>query len=242
MTESLKGKVVLVVGATGGMGGATARATARHGASVIAVGRNGAALRDLARTITDAGGQVSTYAAIASDLAQMEEAVRAGIGHFGRIDGVVNAVGGNITQRALEEITEDGWREVLAANLDAAFSVTKAILPVFRSQQDGLLLHIASSAAKKPDQSGAAYQAAKAGVVGLAHATMVEERQHGVRVTVLFPGLTDTPLVAKRPVPVSADVMAHALHPDDIANVCTALLALPGRAYVPEIELYPSRL
>lgn len=242
MTGRLSGQVVLVVGATGGMGSATARAAAREGALVVAVARNDEALRELAAVIVDEGGQVWTQAAAAANLSQMELAVGGAVERFGRIDALVNAVGGNITQRSLEHLTQAGWREVLAANLDAAFCATKSVLPVFRAQGNGLILHIASSAAKKPDQSGAAYQAAKAGVVGLAHATMVEERQHGVRVTVLFPGLTDTPLVAKRPTPVPADVMAHALHPDDVADVCTALLALPPRAYVPEIELYPSRL
>lgn len=242
MTGRLSGQVVMVVGATGGMGRATAEAAARDGALVAAVARNDDALQELAATIVYEGGQVWTKTAAAANLSEMQDAVHGAVEHFGHIDALVNAVGGNITERSLEHLTQAGWRKVLAANLDAAFCATKAVLPVLRAQGNGLILHIASSAAKKPDQSGAAYQAAKAGVVGLAHATMVEEREHGVRVTVLFPGLTDTPLVAKRPTPVPADVMAHALHPDDVADVCIALLALPPRAYVPEIELYPSRL
>lgn len=242
MSDPLAEKVVLVAGATGGMGGAVARAAARRGAAVVAVARNGDALGELAESITADGGRVWTHVGAAVDLDQMEAAVAAGVREFGHIDAVVNAVGGNITDRSLEVLSESGWRDVLAANLDAAFSVTRAVLPAFRAQADGLLLHITSSAAKKPDQSGAAYQAAKSGVVGLAHATMQEERQRGIRVSVLFPGLTDTPLVTKRPVPVPADVMAHALHPDDVADVCLALIALPSRAYVPEVELYPSRI
>ncbi|QPE03454.1 SDR family oxidoreductase [Microbacterium schleiferi] len=242
MGDPVAGKVVLVAGATGGMGSAVARAAALRGAAVVAVARNGDALADLADAVTAEGGRVRTHVAAAADPGQMRAAVEAGVQEFGRIDAVVNAVGGNITDRALEVLSEAGWRDVLAANLDAAFSLTQAALPLFRAQGDGLLLHITSSAAKKPDQSGAAYQAAKSGVVGLAHATMQEERERGIRVSVLFPGLTDTPLVAKRPVPVPAEVMAHALHPDDVADVCLALLALPPRAYVPEVELYPSRI
>jgi NAD(P)-dependent dehydrogenase (short-subunit alcohol dehydrogenase family) len=87
-----------------------------------------------------------------------------------------------------------------------------------------------------------AYQAAKAGVVGLAHGTMEEERANGIRVTVLFPGFTDTPLVLQRPVPPSPAELAMALQPEDVAAACLFVLGLPARAYVPELVLYPSRL
>ena len=90
---------------------------------------------------------------------------------------------------------------MIAANLSAAFNLTQAVVPVLRSQGGGLIIYVSSAAAKKPDRSSVAYQASKAGVVGLAHGTMEEERQHGIRTTVIFPGLTDTPLVLKRPTP-----------------------------------------
>lgn len=86
-----------------------------------------------------------------------------------------------------------------------------------------------------------AYQASKAGLVGLAHGTMEEEREHGLRVTVLFPGLTDTPLVLKRPTPTPPEVLARALQPEDVAAACLFVLRLPPRAHVPELLLYPSR-
>jgi NAD(P)-dependent dehydrogenase (short-subunit alcohol dehydrogenase family) len=87
-----------------------------------------------------------------------------------------------------------------------------------------------------------AYQASKAGVVGLAHGTMEEERQHGIRTTVIFPGLTDTPLVLKRPTPTPPEVLANALQPEDVAAACLFVLRLPARAWVPELLLYPSTL
>ncbi len=238
---ALTDRVVAVAGATGGMGRATALAAAAAGATVVAIGRRREALDDVVAQIAANGGVALAAPGRIDDVEAMSRVISKAVDNFGRVDALVNAIGGNITERALTVLSPAGWRDVLAANLDAAFALTQAVLPTFRAQQDGLLLHIASSAAKKPDQSGAAYQAAKSGVVGLAHATMEEERANGVRVTVLFPGLTDTPLVAKRPVPVPADVLARALQPDDVAHLCLALLSLPARAHVPEVSLYPAR-
>ena len=116
-----------------------------------------------------------------------------------------------------------------------------SVVPAMRRQGGGLIVHIASVAARKPDMSGVSYQATKAGVAALAHATMEEERQNGIRVTALLPGLTDTPLVLQRPTPPDPAMLARALKPEDIAETCLFLLRLPARAHVAELVLVPSR-
>lgn len=242
MTSALADKVILVAGASSGMGRAIAVSAARQGSTVLAVGRNTQALQLLEEESLRSGLTLSAHTADATDAMTLESVVKHANTRFGRLDAVVNSVGSNIRARSLSEVDEAGWREVLHSNLDAAFALTRAALPVFRRQHDGLIIHISSSAVKKPDMSGVSYQAAKAGVVGLAHATMEEERKNGIRVSVLIPGLTDTPLVKKRPVPVPDAVLAQALHPEDVAAICVALLALPARAYVPEVCLFPSNL
>ena len=93
-----------------------------------------------------------------------------------------------------------------------------------------------------PDASGVSYQAAKHGLVGLAYGTFQEEQDNGIRTTVIFPGLTDTPLVLKRPTSTPAEVMAHALQPEDVAAACLFTASLPARARVPELMMMPSRL
>jgi NAD(P)-dependent dehydrogenase (short-subunit alcohol dehydrogenase family) len=142
----------------------------------------------------------------------------------------------------LSELTAESWAGMLAINLTAAFNLTQAVIPVMREQADGVIVHVSSSAAKKPDPSGVAYQATKAGLVGLTHGTMEEERANGIRTTVIFPGLTDTPMVLKRPTPTPPEVLAKALQPEDVASAVLFVLQLPARAYVPELLLYPSRL
>ena len=113
-------------------------------------------------------------------------------------------------------------------NLTGAFNVTHAVLPAMRVQGDGVIIHVSSGAVQAPDVSGVAYQATKHGMVGLTHGTMAEERANGIRCTVLFPGLTDTPLLDKRPVPTPPEVVAQALQSGrDVAAACL-FIGLPA--------------
>jgi NAD(P)-dependent dehydrogenase (short-subunit alcohol dehydrogenase family) len=95
---------------------------------------------------------------------------------------------------------------------------------------------------QRPDTSGVAYQASKHGLVGLAHGTMQEEKGNGIRTTVIFPGLTDTPLILKRPVPTPPEVLAKSLQPEGGAAACLFVAALPLRANVPELQLAPAEI
>jgi NADP-dependent 3-hydroxy acid dehydrogenase YdfG len=232
----------MVAGASSGMGRATALAAAAAGARVVLAARNSTALEQVHASIEESGGSSLVVPTDATDREQVDRLGRAAVERFGRIDVLVNAVGTNIPRRALDELTRASWSEMLETNLTAAFNLTQAVVPVLREQGGGLLIHIASAAVKKPDRSGVAYQASKAGVAALAHATMEEEREHGIRTTVIFAGLTDTPLVLKRPVPTPPEVLARALQPEDVAAACLFVMRLPARAHVPELLLYPSRL
>ena len=238
--NDLAGQVVIVAGASSGMGRATALAAAAAGARVVLAARNAEALDLLGTTINDAGGEAVAIVTDASDHDSTRRLIDETIRSYGRIDVLVNSVGSNIAKRALDELTAESWSGMLATNLTAAFNLTQAVVPVFRQQQAGLLIHISSVAAKKPDRSGVAYQATKAGVVGLAHGTMEEEREHGVRTTVIFPGLTNTPLILKRPVPVPPEALARALQPEDVAAACLFVMRMPPRAHIAELVMFPS--
>lgn len=240
--ENVAGQVVVIAGASSGMGRATALALAKAGARLVLAARSSDTLADLANGLNRSGGDVIAVTADATQHAAADQIVRVALDRFGRVDVLVNSVGTNIPRRSLSELTDESWQTLIDVNLTAAFNLTQAILPVFRSQGAGLLIHISSSAAKKPDQSGVGYQASKAGLVGLAHGTMEEERGNGIRTTVIFPGMTDTPLVLKRPTPTPPETLAKALQPEDVAAACQFVISLPARAYVPELVLYPSAL
>jgi NADP-dependent 3-hydroxy acid dehydrogenase YdfG len=240
--DELRGKVALVTGASSGIGRATARAFAAAGAAVALIARRADVLDGLVEEITAKGG---TALALPVDLADGEatrRAVEAAAARLGRLDVVVYAAGTNLPQRALTVLQPAAWDDLLSVNLSGAFHVTQAALPAMRAQGGGLLIYVSSGAVQRPDVSGVAYQATKHGLVGLAHGTREEERANGIRTTVLFPGLTETPLLEKRPLPTPPEVVAQALQPEDTAAACLFVASLPPRARVPELQLLPSTL
>ena len=237
----LVGHSVLVAGASSGIGRATALAAAGAGARVCLLARRDDLLTEVVAEIGAAGGEAVQLAGDATDPEVAAAAVALAADRFGTLDALVNAVGTNIPDRALGRLSLESWHDLVAANLDPAYALTQAVLPVFRARGGGLIVHVASASVKRPDVSGVGYQAAKAGVAALAHGTMEEERSAGVRVSVIYPGMTDTDLLRRRPVPPGPADLARALQPEDVALLCTTVLALPPRAHVPEILLLPAR-
>ncbi len=239
---TLSGKTAIVAGASSGMGRATALAMARAGCRVLAAARREEALRELAQEAATFGGEIVAQKTDASRKGDVEAMVQKALGLFGRVDILVNAVGTNTPNRALAHITDEDWHELIDANLHGAYYLTRAILPPMREQGGGLIIHISSVSGRWPDQSGIAYQAAKRGVIGLAHATMLEERLNGIRVSVVLPGLCDTPIMKKRRTPPTREVLDKAMQPEDIAEACLFIASLPARTYVPELVIMPGAI
>ncbi|WP_027133245.1 SDR family oxidoreductase [Geminicoccus roseus] len=243
MTSDLSGRTVLVAGASSGMGLAIGTAAARAGAGLVLLARREAALAEAVQAVRAAApsADVTMIVADAADAAGLAQALERHAQALRRVDTLVNSVGCNIVERAFDQLTPQSWAGMLASNLDAAFNLTQAVLPAMRERRDGLVIHIASTAARKADRSGAAYQAAKAGVVALTHAVMEEERENGIRMTAIMPGMTDTPLLDRRPTPIPAEARAAALQPEDIAAACLFVMGLPARAHVAEILMQPRK-
>jgi serine 3-dehydrogenase (NADP+) len=239
MENALTGQVAVVVGASSGMGRATAVAYAQAGASVVVAARSGDKLEALASEIGDRALACQTDV---EDVDQVDALVKTALDRFGRIDILVYATGTNIPDRSLEALTHDTWQMMIGTNLTGAFNCTKAVLSTMRKQQAGLIIYLSSGCVQSPDVSGVSYQASKHGLTGLAHGTFKEEQNNGIRTTIIFPGLCDTPLVLKRPVPTPPEVMAKALQPEDVAETCLFVASLPSRTRIPELVLLPSGL
>lgn len=239
---TLAGKVALVVGASSGMGLATARLFAREGAAVGLLARRGEILSQVAREIEAQGGRAHAFPADLEDGPATRQAVVAAVAHFGRLDVLAIVAGTNLKARALPVLTPESWQMMVDTNLSAAFHLTQAALPQMRRQHDGLIIYVSTFAVQRPDKSGVAYQATKHGMVGLCHGTQEEERENGIRTTMLFPGLTETPLLDKRPVPTPPEIVAKALQPEDVARACLFVASLPPRVRVPELQIVPSAL
>lgn len=227
---------VLVVGASSGIGRATALLFAREGSQVMAAARR----EDLLVKLREEGAGHGLAIAVAdvSDVRQMEKLAEAA----GSIDVMVYAAGTNTTDRAMKNLSIESWQTTLDVNLNGAYYITRAVLPGMRERGSGHLMYVSSIGGIYPDASGAAYQASKRGLIALAHATRIEEKENGIRTCVVCPGFTDTALVEKRPLKPSPEMLKHALQPEDIAEAIVAIAKLPARAAVPEIEIVPARL
>lgn len=224
------------------MGRAIARALAQAGMRVLAAARRHERLTELQKALTAEGHSIEIAAADATQENDAQQLVQTAISRFGRIDLLVYASGTNLPERSLKELTLENWSRLLATNLTGAFLCTQAVLPAMRQAGNGLIIYLSTAAVQRPDISGVAYQSSKHGLSGLAHGTRVEERDNGIRTSLIFPGLCDTEILQKRPTPTPPEVLARALDPQDVAEAVLFLARLPPRATVPEMQLVPSRL
>ena len=239
---AIKDSVVLVIGASSGMGRETALRFAREGAKVMASARREGRLNELRDQLAEEGREVAIQAADATDPVAMNRLAAATLEAFGQIDIVVYATGTNTPDRALSRLTPPVWDMMIGVNLNGAYYATQAVLSHMRERKSGLIFYLSSRSAVVPDESGAAYQAAKRGLAGLAHAVRVEEKDNGIRTCIVCPGLTDTEILEKRLVKPSAETLAKALRPEDIAELVVAVAKLPARTWVPEVHLFPADL
>jgi serine 3-dehydrogenase (NADP+) len=240
MSISLKDQTVLIVGASSGIGRAAAVLFAREGARVVAAARREDRLQSLKQELAKEHRDITVRRADASRPEDMQHLAQEMLELLGRIDILVFAAGTNTPDRSMERLNPEIWNSLVEVNLNGAFYATHAVLPSMRSAGSGHLIYISSISGLLADVSGAAYQAAKRGVLGLAHAIRIEEKQNGIRTCVICPGLVDTELVEKRPVKPAPEILARALQPEDVAETILYVSKLHPRAAIPELQLLPT--
>ena len=199
-------------------------------------------LQALQDELADENIDIGISSADASIPAAMEELVARTVEQFEKIDVMIYATGTNTPDRALTRLTTKIWDETIGVNLNGAYYATRAVLPSMRDRKSGHLIYIASISGLVADISGAAYQASKRGMLGLAHAVRVEEKEHGIRTCVVCPGLVDTEILEKRPVKPPPETLLKALQPEDVAEAVLFVAKLPPRAVVPEMQMMPTLL
>jgi NAD(P)-dependent dehydrogenase (short-subunit alcohol dehydrogenase family) len=176
------GAVVLITGGASGIGAATARACVAAGATVVV-----ADVRPF-----EAHG-VSFRETNVADPTAVSKLVRGIEEDYGRVDAAV--LGAAIQDRTpLESISDEAWRRHLAINLDGVFYCMRELAPVMKRQRRGAMLAFSSGLVHTGWAGAAAYAASKGALIGLARCAAQELRAHGVRVNVLSPGVTDTPI------------------------------------------------
>ena len=242
MPVSLRDKVVLVVGASSGIGRAVAQLFAADGARVMAAARRENRLAELQSEMAKAGHPIEVHPCDASKASEVDALAKLTREKLGKIDFLIYVSGTNVKNRTLSALDVPTWERMISVNLNGAYYATQAVLPAMRETKSGYLIYVSSISGLMPDVSGASYQAAKRGVVGLAHAIRVEEKENGIRTCVVCPGLVDTEILEIRPVIPGADIMILALQSVDVAEAILSVAKLPERAVVPEIQVLPTYL
>ena len=177
-------KVWLITGSSRGLGRSIAETVLKHGDKVVATARRPEQLDDLKQLY---GDNVRTVALDVRKIDQAQDAVQAAVEAFGRLDVVVNNAGyGNIA--AIEESTEEEFRDQIETNFWGVVNVTRAALPVLRKQRSGHIFQITSIGGRIGTAGLAAYQAAKWGVEGFSEVLAREVSPFGVKVTIVEPG------------------------------------------------------
>jgi NAD(P)-dependent dehydrogenase (short-subunit alcohol dehydrogenase family) len=237
---ALAGKTALVVGGGTGIGRGIALLFAREGCRVAVAGRREEPLLETAALGEEKGPPLLRRAADIADRAAASDLVRWAEEALGRIDILVIAAGINIQRRRMAEIDPAEWDQVLRVNATGAFNAIHAALPAMRARRDGLIINISSIAGKRAGLlGGVAYNASKFAMTALGTSVALEDGKNGIRVTNIYPGEVETPLLERRPVPVSAEHRARILQPEDVAAAALMVACLSPRAHVPELVIKP---
>lgn len=198
-----EGKVALITAAASGIGRATADIIAAEGGLVALVDNNKDRLEAAAEQIRAKGGKAHPYNASALDAAQVDALVADCVKRFGRIDILMNGVGGStiIAKPAAEtdELTLAEWQAIVDFNLNGTFLFSHAVIPVMKSQKSGKIVNIASIAGRgRSVASSSAYAAAKGGIIAFTTKLSHELGPHGINVNAIAPSMTLTERIGPR--------------------------------------------
>ena len=229
-------KVVLVTGASSGIGSATARRIASEGGLIFGIGRDESGLASTAEAINQAGGTISVSQCDITIPQACKQAVSDCMAHYGRIDVLINCAGRHVF-RALHEITEDTWLSDIATNLGGSFFLSQAAMPEL-IKNNGNIVNVGSLASVEGQPYSATYCSAKHGIVGLTRSLALEFINESIRINAVCPGGTNTPQLEKVGMPENADfdlIMTAAgkrgmSEPEDIAAVIAFIASDDARA------------
>lgn len=226
------GQVAIVTGGTGGIGYATAARLSQEGASVVLAARNADKLAEAQHRLQAAGARnVMCSPCDVSDEAQVSRTVDDTIGHFGRLDVVVNNAG-VMSFKPLDQQTAEDWYKVLHVDLLGAFFFIKH---AFRTMKHGgAIVNVSSIHAVETEPLIAPYAAAKTALLSLTRSAALEGKPRGIRVNAVLPGAIDTPMLWDNPNVRSGEEQidtADVGKPEDVA-AAIAFLASPESGFV----------
>lgn len=228
-------KVVLITGASKGIGKALAFDLAAEKANVVLIARSENELNQIATEITEKGTQCLVFVGSVADEPFVQRIISETIAHFGRIDFLINNAGFGVFKRA-EEITSAEWDEIYDTNVKGTFLFSKAVLPIMKEQQAGHIINVASDVAKRVFDGGSLYCSSKYAQDAFSMALRKEVREHGIKVSVVYSGVVDT-MFHKEP-------QGHPKHekylkPGDMSRSILFLMNQPSYVVIDELMIHP---
>jgi NAD(P)-dependent dehydrogenase (short-subunit alcohol dehydrogenase family) len=233
----LKDRIVLITGAGGGLGAATASLLAEAGAVVVAGDINLEAAEKVAARIGEAGGRAAARYLDVTDDASVTQTLKEVAADFGRLDALVNNAGVDLTVR-IEDLPVDQWDRILAVNLRGPFLMAQAAFPLMREAGGGHIVNVCSTASKRAWANASAYHASKWGLLGLSHALHVEGRAVGIKVTAVVAGGMRTPFLLDRFPEIDLGLLQE---PRNVAETIRFVLTQPEGTVIPEVTVLPMR-
>jgi 3-oxoacyl-[acyl-carrier protein] reductase len=232
----VKGSVIVVTGATRGMGRAIATRLAASGARVALVARTEADLEATAASIRADGGEADRFRADVTDRASVEAMVAAVLARYGRIDVLVNCAFWG-PPGSLEQTDEAFWDRTLDACLKGPYLCTRAVHAAMRAQGGGAIVNIGSQAGKVGEDNRTAYCAAKWGLEGLTAALQIELRKDAIKVHLISPGATDTSFWRDNAPGLTSDQLDRFIPPETIAEAVLWALSTPEAVLVSDVSI-----
>jgi NADP-dependent 3-hydroxy acid dehydrogenase YdfG len=236
--STLEGKTALVTGGGSGIGAEIARTLAANGCRVAITGRRESRLQEVVASSKNEILIRVCDVANRDDVSALFSWVRE---ELGAVDILVNSAGINIARRSMADLDPADWDKLLQINATGAYNCIREVLPQMREKQDGIIVNISSVAGIRAGLlGGVAYNASKFAMSALSLTVGEEESKNGIRLTSIYPGEVETPILDERPVPVSAEHRARILQPEDLAAAALMVVSLPPRARVPELVMIPT--
>jgi len=237
----LQGKIIVVTGASSGMGQSIAVGLAAEGANLGLVARRADRLEETAALARARGSDVIVFPGDVADPALAKRTIDETLARFGHIHILVNNAGVNTFHRNLADTSVPDWRRVLDTNLTGAFLFSRYALPHMRAARTGHIINISSGAGLAPSApGGVAYSASKHGIHALTGSINLEERRHGIKACVIAPGEVDTPNLDLRPRPPAKADLAQMLRPEDIASAVIYVASQPEHVSIDLLVITPT--
>lgn len=242
--KNISGKVVVITGASSGLGEATARMLSSMGATVVLAARRKDRIDALAKELKDKGGKAMSVETDVTDATQVKALVDAAVKKYGRIDAMLNNAG-LMPQSLLEQLKIEDWNRMIDVNIKGVLYGIAAALPYMKEQKSGHIINVSSVAGHLVHPGSAVYSATKYAVRAISEGLRQEVKPYNIRTTVISPGAVATELTLSVTDPALSKSIGefyakNAIPADSFASAVVFAMSQPEEVDVNEILFRPT--